>query len=141
MLEQEAVAEGAFPRGSVTVRVLRLRHHIRVKVGHQSRSSIRNRRGCTLPPNSTPPTPQVLNCRHLRPLGSERRSLKRSKSGAGGPGQGAMEILKEKYSALRQGVAGAREEAHRAASHGMCSPYVTVKLVPGDQVRQGAVRR
>ena len=42
-----------------------------------------------------------------------------------------MDFIKEKYNSLRLSVSEARQLAHRTASQGMCSPYVTVKLISG----------
>ena len=42
-----------------------------------------------------------------------------------------MDFIKDKYFSLRLSVTEARQLAHRTANNGMCSPYVTVKLVPG----------
>ena len=119
--EQEAIGKGNFPQGAVTVKVLRLSSHIRV---------------------------QVVNCRHLRPLGEGRRSMRRKQSWTNGqrgaPGEsstshtgsnqtGAFHLLREKCQAICESVAEAREESHRAGNRGMCCPYVTIKVVPGDE--------
>ena len=40
-------------------------------------------------------------------------------------------MIRDKCHSLRLTVTEARQLVHRTASHGMCSPYVTVKLVPG----------
>ena len=45
---------------------------------------------------------------------------------------GAFHLLREKCQAICESVAEAREESHRAGNRGMCCPYVTVKVVPGD---------
>ena len=120
--EQEAIGKRNFPQGAVTVKVLRLSSHIRV---------------------------QVVNCRHLRPLGGEeRRSMRRKQSWTNGhhepqgesstnhagsnPTTGAFHLLREKCQALCVSVAEVREESHRAGNRGMCCPYVTVKVVPGN---------
>ena len=42
-----------------------------------------------------------------------------------------MDFIKEKYFSLRLSVKEVRQLAHRTANNGMCSPYVSVKLVPG----------
>ena len=47
-----------------------------------------------------------------------------------GRGRG-LDLIKDKYHSLRLTVSEARQLVHRTASHGMCSPYVTVRLVPG----------
>ena len=47
-----------------------------------------------------------------------------------------VDSVKEKISSLRLSMEEVRVRAHMTANHGMCSPYVTVKLVPG---RAGAV--
>ena len=42
-----------------------------------------------------------------------------------------MDFMADKYFSLRLSLTEARQLAHHTANHGMCSPYVTVKLVPG----------
>ena len=42
-----------------------------------------------------------------------------------------LDMIRDKCHSLRLTVTEARQLVHRTASHGMCSPYVTVKLVPG----------
>ena len=44
-----------------------------------------------------------------------------------------MDFIKDKYFSLRLSMSEARQLAHRTANNGMCSPYVTVKLVPGPE--------
>ena len=48
------------------------------------------------------------------------------------PTTGAFHLLREKCQALCVSVAEVREESHRAGNRGMCCPYVTVKVVPGN---------
>ena len=110
--EQDAIGKDNFPQGAVTIKVLRLNSHIRV---------------------------HVVNCRHLRPLGEGRRSLRKKRvktnigqetsSESGTTQSGAFNLLKESCQAICEGVAEAREESHRAGNRGMCCPYVTVKVV------------
>ena len=42
-----------------------------------------------------------------------------------------MDCMKDTLDTLRLNVSDVRARAHRTANQGMCSPYVTVKLVPG----------
>ena len=42
-----------------------------------------------------------------------------------------LDTLRDKCHSFKMSVSEARQSAHRRANHGMCCPYVTVKLVPG----------
>ena len=42
-----------------------------------------------------------------------------------------VDTVKEKITNLRHSMEEVRVRAHMSANNGMCSPYVTVKLVPG----------
>lgn len=119
--DQRSIPSGNFPLGSINVRIQYLRAHLRV---------------------------QVLNCRHLKPLGSLTRSnsgnldnhnlnkklyrnSRLNKSSHNLRSMDKMDFIKEKYFSLRLSVKEVRQLAHRTANNGMCSPYVSVKLVPG----------
>ena len=75
-------------------------------------------------------TVQVINCRHLRPPGRGRRSMRRKSTSSSDTS--TMEVIRGRVAAVVEGVAEVREETHRHASRGMCSPYVTVKVLDGE---------
>ena len=153
LTDQRSIPSNNFPLGSVTIKIQFLSEHLRI---------------------------QILNCRHLKPVGQLRRTLSgemvnqvnndklnmrnikscsRMKtiyhfqsiqrkisrshrlnksshnisrfSDSSSSSSDKIDFIRDKCHSLRLSVTEAREFAHRTANHGMCCPYVSVKLVPG----------
>ena len=116
-LADQKVNSSNHSTGSITVKIQVLSEHLRVN---------------------------IMNCRHLKPGGNLRRSRSeifkqetrfRSRSCSTNKSNHShnnnLETLRDKCHSFKMSVSEARQSAHRRANHGMCCPYVTVKLVPG----------
>ena len=121
----------SFSTGSITVKIQFLSEHLKI---------------------------HIMNCRHLKPGGNLRRSrseilkqetkLRSRRCSASKSNNKVvrnisdtkMDFLRDKCHSLQLSVSEARHSAHRRANHGMCRPYVTIKLVPG-QPGSGADHR